>query len=134
VALSIGIVSASGISNGRSSDRANYDISTAIYSAFSATRLKNYLAGTDSARNSWMVGIKDLNRPRRNLPTANPIGIRSEGLAETTLVHVAAGRSSRIAVSVDDAGVLILLARRILNYVVAAYLILVDVLGFGQIC
>jgi hypothetical protein len=47
------------------------------------------------------------------------------------LRHVAAARSSRIAVSVDDtgAGVLILFAPRILNYVVAAYLILDDVLG-----
>jgi hypothetical protein len=51
-----------------------------------------------------MVEIKDLSRPRPNLSIASPIEIRSEGLAATILVRLAAARSSRIAVSVYDTG------------------------------
>src|ERR1700704_3212573 len=45
-----------------------------------------------------------LDRPRLTSPITSPIGIHSEGLAATILVLAAAARSSRIAVSVDDAG------------------------------
>jgi len=90
-------------SNGRSSDPANRDIHKIKYSHCLAKPLRSYPAGTVSVTTTALLVSGIFKRPKLNLPKANPTEIRSEGLADTTLVLAAAARSSRIAAWVDDA-------------------------------
>jgi hypothetical protein len=98
----LGFSISSRISNGRSNDRANRAIRKTTNSRSLATPLRSYRTGIALATTILPIGSDASNRPKLNLPKANPIAIRSEGSVETILVPVAAARSSRIAAWVDE--------------------------------
>ena len=62
---------------------------------------------------------------------SNPAGVPSQPLAKETAMHLTAAHISPIVALI--AGVLILLVPRLLNYVVATYLIVIGVMGLNGI-